>query len=482
MNKALLITPVILSGGSGTRLWPLSRKALPKQLLALTGERTMIQETALRAAGPAFAAPIVICGQDHRFLIAEQLRAADIKGARIVLEPAGRNTAPAATIAALKVAEEDPEGLLLLMPSDLAVMAPDVFATAVATAARAARDGALVTFGIRPTGPETGYGYIRAGKPVKEVEGAFAVECFVEKPDRPVAERYLAEGGYSWNSGMFLFSAKALLEEMERLEPRMLASCRDALATAHRDLDFLRLGEGAFLACPAKSIDHAIMEHAAHAVVVPTEMGWSDVGSWQSLWEISSRDGAGNSLTGDVIADDTRRSYIRSEGPLVAAIGVEDLVVVATKDAVLVSHRDATQDVKNIVDRLERGGRDHHVQHPVVHRPWGTYERIDSGSAFQVKRIMVKPGARLSLQRHQHRAENWIVVEGTALVTCDDRQFLLQAGELTLIPLGAKHRLENPGETPLRLIEVQFGPYLGEDDIVRLEDSYGRVLPKSTQE
>lgn len=475
MRQNRSITPVILSGGSGTRLWPLSRKALPKQLLALVGHGTMIQETATRARGDRFAAPIVICGEDHRFLIAEQLRQVGIMDADVVLEPAGRNTAPAAAIAALKVVEGDPDGLLLLMPSDHVVTAPVAFAKAVAIATEAARNGALVTFGISPTGPETGYGYIRRGGPVAGVEGAFAVDRFVEKPDRATAEHYLAEGSYSWNSGIFLFAAKAFLQEMQRLEPGMLAACREALARSSRDLDFLRLGREAFLACPSQSIDYAIMEHAANAAVVPVEMGWSDVGSWQSLWQISDRDGDGNTLRGDVVAEGVRDSYVRSDGPLVAALGVTDLVVVATKDAVLISHRDASQGVKKIVDRLDGCGRDQHVLHPVVHRPWGTYESIDSGPNFQVKHIMVKPGAKLSLQRHRHRAEHWIVVAGTALVTCDERQFKLQANESTYIPVGAKHRLENPDTVPLALIEVQSGAYLGEDDIERFEDSYGRA-------
>jgi mannose-1-phosphate guanylyltransferase/mannose-6-phosphate isomerase len=366
------------------------------------------------------------------------------------------------------------------MPSDHIVAKPDAFAIAIAIAAKAAREGALVTFGIRPTGPETGYGYIRAGRPLKDIAGAFSIERFVEKPDLETAKQYLADGNYSWNSGMFLFAARDFLEEMERLEPGMLESCRGALAHAHRDLDFIRLEETAFLACPAQSIDYAVMEHAVNSAVVPVEMGWSDVGSWQSLWDIGDRDGDGNVMWGDVVAEQSQNSYIRSEGPLVAAIGVKDLVVVAAKDAVLVSARDRTQDVKKIVEGLEAAGRDQHVQHPVVHRPWGSYESIDSGPNFQVKHIIVKPGQKLSLQMHHHRAEHWIVVEGTALVTCNERQYLLQANESTHIPLGATHRLENPGKAALQLIEVQSGSYLGEDDVVRFEDSYGRAPdPKS---
>ena len=469
------VIPVILSGGAGSRLWPLSRKALPKQLLPLAGPHTMIQDTVARVRGEGFAAPIVICGQDHRFLIAEQLRAAGVEGARIVLEPAGRNTAPAAAIAALKIMEDDPDGLLLLMPSDHVVGNIKAFHAAVAVAAKAARAGSLVTFGIKPAAAETGYGYIKSAKALGDVPGAFAVERFVEKPDRATAERYLASGEYYWNSGMFLFSAKAFVQDMERLEPAMLAFCRDALLHAHRDMDFIRLGEVAFLACPSQSIDYAIMEHAANAAVVPVDMEWNDVGSWQSLWEIAPRGADGNVLLGEVITENSRNSYLRSEGPLVAVVGVENLVVVATKDAVLISHRDSAQDVKKIVEQLEAKSRDHHMYHTVVHRPWGTYESVDTGERFQVKRIIVKPGARLSLQMHHHRAEHWIVVSGAALVTCDDKQLLLQENESTYIPLGATHRLENPGKVPLHLIEVQSGAYLGEDDIVRFEDTYGRA-------
>jgi mannose-1-phosphate guanylyltransferase/mannose-6-phosphate isomerase len=438
----------------------------------------MIQDTVARVRGEAFAAPIVISNQEQRFLIAEQLRAVGVSDARIILEPAGRNTAPAAAIAALKVLEDDPDGLLLLTPSDHVVSDIKAFHAAVAVAARAARAGALVTFGIKPSAAETGYGYIKSGKALDGIAGGFAVERFVEKPDRTTAEAYLASGEYYWNSGMFLFSAKAFLKEMEWLEPAMLGFCRDAILHAHRDMDFIRLGEVAFLACPSQSIDYAIMEHASNAVVVPVEMGWNDVGSWQSLWDIAPRDAAGNAIQGGVVTEKSRNSYIRSEGPLVAAVGVENLIVVATKDAVLVAHRDAAQDVKKIVEQLEAAGGDQHIHHAVVHRPWGSYESVDSGERFQVKRIVVKPGAKLSLQMHHHRAEHWIVVSGAAQVTCDDRQFLLQENESTYIPLGARHRLENPGKVPLHLIEVQSGGYLGEDDIVRFEDTYGRAPQK----
>jgi mannose-1-phosphate guanylyltransferase/mannose-6-phosphate isomerase len=453
----------------------LSRKALPKQLLALTGDRTLIQQTVGRAQGKGFAAPLVICGEDHRFLVAEQMRAAGIEDARIVLEPVGRNTAPAATVAALLVAADDPEGMVLLMPSDHVVLDEPAFHRAVGVARQAASTGALVTFGIEPQRPETGYGYIKGAGPLTDVPEALAIERFVEKPDRTAAQAYLAAGGYFWNSGMFLFRAATFLDEMARLQPHMLDCCRAALGHAHRDMDFIRLGEAAFVACPSDSIDYAVMEKASRAAVVPVSMGWNDVGSWGSLWDIAAHGADGNAIQGDVLIEGASNCYLRSEGPMLAAVGIEDLVVVASKDAVLVSHRDAAQDVKKVVDQLAGRGDDKHILHPVVHRPWGTYESIDSGANFQVKHIMVKPGQKLSLQMHHHRAEHWIVVEGTALVTCDDNQFLLQANQSTFIPLGARHRLENPGKTPLRLIEVQSGSYLGEDDIVRFEDTYGRA-------
>jgi mannose-1-phosphate guanylyltransferase/mannose-6-phosphate isomerase len=472
-----VITPVLLSGGSGTRLWPLSREALPKQFLALTGPRTLLQETALRVAGAGFAAPVAICARDHRFLVAEQLREAGIAGARIVLEPAGRGTAPAAAVAALLAAEEEPEALLLLMPADHVITEPGAFAAALDVAAAAARTGALATFGITPTAPETGYGYIKAGAALPGVPGAFRVARFVEKPDRVTAERYLAEGGYGWNSGMFLFRADALLAEMARLEPALLAACRAAVRQAKRDPDFLRLEEAAFLSLSSRSIDHAVMEHTDKAAVVPAAIGWSDVGSWQSLWEIAGHGPDDNVMLGEVVAECVRGSYLRSEGPLVAAIGVEDLVVVAARDAVLVSRRDQVQDVKAIVDRLKAVGSERHAQHALVRRPWGSYENIDAGDGFLVKRITVDPGQKLSLQMHHHRAEHWVVVQGTALATCGERQITLKPGETTYIPLGTRHRLENPGQVPLVLIEVQSGAHLSEDDIVRFEDIYGRAPP-----
>jgi len=469
-----LIHPVILSGGVGSRLWPLSRSLYPKQLLALTGDKTMIQETAGRASGPGFAGPLVICNHEHRFLIAEQMREVGIVPAEIVLEPTGRNTAPAAAIAALLLTRGDPDATMLLMPADHVVLKPDVFRAAVQTAAKAARAGALVTFGIAPTAPETGYGYIERGPARVDAPGCFDVARFVEKPDLETANAYLKSGKYYWNSGMFVFKASSYLRELSRLEPKMLEACRAALAGSRRDMDFLRLAEEPFAACPAQSIDYAVMEHTGRAAVVPVDMGWNDIGSWLSLWESGAKDKAGNVLHGHVLAHDAANSYLRSDGPLVAAVGVEDLIVVATVDAVLVTRRSNAQDVKKLVEELDRRGLDHHKSHRRVYRPWGSYDSVDSGERFQVKRLVVNPGAKLSLQMHYKRAEHWVVVSGVARVTCGDKVFDLNENESTFIPLGSKHRLENPGSEPLHLIEVQSGSYLGEDDIVRFEDTYGR--------
>ncbi len=466
--------PVILSGGVGSRLWPLSRSLFPKQLLALAGDNSLIQDTARRATGPAFAKPLIVCNVEHRFLIAEQMRAAGIVPEAILLEPLGRNTAPAAAVAALMLAEKDPDAILLLMPADHVVRDTEAFARAVDSAAAAAARGYLVTFGIAPKGPETGYGYIQRGQALDENAPAFVVRRFVEKPDLATATGYIEAGDYYWNSGMFAFQASRFLVELERLEPELLSQCRAALSAGKQDLDFFRLDATAFAACKSISIDYAVMEHTQKAIIVPVEMGWSDIGSWESLWDVSSKDEAGNAIKGDVLHHGARNSYLRSEGPLVAAVGVEDLVVVATADAVLVSRKDASQDVKKIVEQLERAGRELHVTHRKVYRPWGSYEGLDIGDNFQVKRITVNPGAKLSLQMHHKRAEHWVVVSGTAQVTCGDKVFTLNENESTFIPLGAKHLLENIGSEPLHLIEVQSGHYLGEDDIVRFEDSYER--------
>ncbi len=472
-TKSGLIHPVIMSGGAGSRLWPLSRQLYPKQLLPLAGERTMIQETAQRVRGPGFAAPMAVCNQEHRFLIAEQLREGNAAQPTIVLEPVGRNTAPVAAVASLLLADKDTSALILLMPADHVVLDKNAFEKAVAVAAEAARGGAIVTFGIAPKGPETGYGYIQRGD-AASVAGCFQVRRFEEKPDRETAQGYIAAGDYYWNGGIFVFSARTYLDDLQRLEPKIVEACREAVAKGRRDLDFFRLDEAAFAACPAESIDYAVMEHTKRAAMVPVDMGWSDVGSWQSLWEIAARDASGNASEGDVVALNVSNSYLRSEGPLLAAVGLDDMVVVATQDAVLVTRRGTTQDVKKVVEEIERSGRHHHLHHRQVFRPWGSYDSIDNGERFQVKRIVVNPGAKLSLQMHHHRAEHWIVVSGTAKVTCDEKVFLLRENESTYIPLGARHRLENPGSIPLHLIEVQSGSYLGEDDIVRFEDRYGR--------
>jgi mannose-1-phosphate guanylyltransferase/mannose-6-phosphate isomerase len=469
-----VIHPIILSGGAGSRLWPLSRGLFPKQLLALTGERSLIQETVARTIGEGFGNPLIVCNVEHRFLIAEQMREAAITPAAIVLEPEGRNTAPAAAIAAILVAAEDPNALMLLMPADHVIRDVAAFRDAIQRAASAASRGHLVTFGIAPDAPETGYGYIRKDSPLASLSGCFSVARFVEKPDAATATTYVASGDYSWNSGMFLFQAGGFLAELERLEPELLAHCRAAVANGKQDMDFFRLDGTTFAKCRSISIDYAVMERTDKAAVVPVQMGWSDIGSWDSLWSATQRDDAGNAVKGDVLHHGARNSYLRSEGPLVAAVGVEDMVVVATADAVLVSHKSASQDVKQIVEKLKTEGRELHNSHRKVFRPWGSYEGIDSGEGFQVKHIIVNPGAKLSLQMHHKRAEHWIVVSGQAQVTCGERVFPLKENESTYIPLGFKHRLENVGAAPLHLIEVQSGSYLGEDDIVRFEDTYGR--------
>lgn len=471
----MTIYPVILCGGTGSRLWPLSRERFPKQFLPLAGDCTMLQETAGRVTGEGFAPPLLLANEDHRFIVAEQMRVAALPLRAIVLEPVGRGTAPAVCVAALDVLADDAEAMLLVMPSDHVVTDSQAFAAAVDTAARAAADGSLVTFGIAPEGPETGYGYIRAGAPHPHVEGCAAVDKFVEKPDRATAETYLAEGGYSWNSGLFLFKAAAYVAELERLRPDMVSAARAALAGAQADNDFLRLDAEAFAACPAGSVDTAVMEHTARAVVVPVSMGWSDVGAWSALWTLGDKDPDGNVARGDVMLHDARNCYVRSDdGMLAAVVGAEDIVVVVSADAVLVSARDRVQDVKAVVERLKRDGRSEHRSHPTEHRPWGSFRCIDRGGRFQVKHITVAPGASISLQLHYHRAEHWVVVEGTARVTRGEETFLLAENESTYIPPGTVHRLENPGRLPLSLIEVQSGAYLGEDDIVRLVDSFGR--------
>jgi mannose-1-phosphate guanylyltransferase / mannose-6-phosphate isomerase len=468
------IVPVILSGGSGTRLWPVSRKAFPKQFWPFLSEQTLLQETACRAVGSRFANPIVVANNDHRFIVAEQLRDAGIERPRILLEPVGRNSAPAIAVASILAAQDNPDSLLWIMAADAAIADTEALATALVTAAAAARAGHVVTFGMQPTAPETGYGYIAKGDALAGIEGAFKVARFVEKPDAATAARYVADGTHFWNSGMFVFTAATMLEEMERYAPDVLRASRAALAAAQPDLDFIRLGTTEFAAAPDISIDYAIAEKTQRAVVVPAAIGWSDVGSWSALWEAAPRDEAGNVAQGDVVLEGTRNSFARSDGTLTTLLGVDNLVVVTTKDAVLVADRGETQNVKRIVDRLKRDARPEAETHNRVYRPWGFYESLIQGDRFQVKRIVVMPGHKLSLQKHHHRAEHWVVVAGTAVVTRDAEEVLVRENESIYLPLGCTHRLDNPGKIPLTLIEVQSGSYLGEDDIVRFEDTYGR--------
>ncbi|MCW5713352.1 MAG: mannose-1-phosphate guanylyltransferase/mannose-6-phosphate isomerase [Bauldia sp.] len=467
------VIPVILSGGTGTRLWPVSRQSFPKQFLRIAGDRTMLQAAALRGRGSLFGPLTVIANVEHRFAIAEQLRAIGIEDARIILEPFGRNTAPAVAVAALAAAEADPDALILVMPSDHVIADAAAFHAAVAAGAEAAAGGAMVLFGIPPTRPETGYGYIRSGAPLPGHPGILAVEAFIEKPDGPKAQAYLA-AGYLWNSGIFLLPVRGVIEALGAFAPVVLDAARAALAGARNDLDFTRLDAEAFAASPSISIDYAVMEKTPRAAVLPGDFGWSDAGTWSSLWEIAAHDDDGNVVVGEGVALNTRNSYLRSEGPLVATVGVENLVVVATGDAVLVAARSADQDVSKLVELLKQNGTRAATLSPWVHRPWGFYQSLHAGERFQVKQITVNPGARLSLQKHRHRAEHWVVVNGTARVTRDDEILTVRENESVFLPLGCVHRLENPGETPLNLIEVQSGSYLGEDDIIRIEDDFQR--------
>jgi mannose-1-phosphate guanylyltransferase/mannose-6-phosphate isomerase len=492
-NPIKMIVPVILAGGTGSRLWPLSRELYPKQLLTLVNQNTMLQDTVLRTLGIAgIAAPQVICNEEHRFMVAEQIRQTGVNPAAVILEPFGRNTAPAVAVAALEARTDGQNPILLILPADHSINNVAAFQRAVDVARPYAEAGKLVNFGVLPQVPETGYGYIRADRTsllssahssaenrVKQREvtndaDVHAVAAFVEKPDRSAAEQYLASGDYFWNSGMFMFTAERYLEELEKFEPAMLASCRAAHSGSMRDMDFSRLSKEAFETCPSDSIDYAVMEKTTDAVVVTLDAGWSDVGSWSALWEIENRDVSGNVLKRDVLAHESRNCFIFVESRLVTAVGLDDHVVVETVDAVLVARKDRVQDVKTIVNQLNSGKRKEAVTHRKVYRPWGAYQSVDSDERFQVKRISVTPGASLSLQMHHHRAEHWIVVKGTARITKGEEVIILSENQSAYIPLGVTHRLENPGIIPLELIEVQSGSYLGEDDIVRFVDVYGR--------
>jgi len=479
----MLLQPVILSGGSGTRLWPLSREKYPKQLLPLIGEESLLQGTVRRVDGIGLelAPTMVVCNEEYRFVIAEQLRLMGKNGV-LLLEPVGRNTAPALTMAALEANRNDEDPVLLVMPSDHVILDTAAFQESVRQGAALAAAGNVVTFGITPDCPETGYGYIRMGEPLDgSGNGACRIANFVEKPDRETAQRYLDEGSYLWNSGLFMMRASVWLTAIEQCRPDILAACRAAGQNRQEDGIFVRVGESAFAQCPSDSIDYAVMERVAAGqgnlpagAMIPLTAGWSDVGSWDSLWQALPKDANGNVAQGDVLLSDCNDTLALSGGRLLTCVGVRDLVVVETADAVLVAHKDKTQDVKNIVDTLKRQGRPERLLHRKVYRPWGWYDSVDNGERFLVKRIVIKPGAMLSLQLHHHRAEHWVVVRGTAKVTRGDTCYLVTENESTFIPLGTKHRLENVGKLPLEIIEVQSGPYLGEDDIVRFDDYYGR--------
>lgn len=475
-NGTVPIRPVVLCGGSGTRLWPLSRSHHPKQLLPLTRSETMLQATLGRTGHSSFSAPVIVTGEEHRFLVRDQASVAGDEPAAIILEPEGRNTAPAIALAAHWTQQFAPDDLMLVMPADHVIEDINAFLDSIMSACPAAQAGKLVTFGIHPSEPKTGFGYIESGSELDCAPGVRDVVRFVEKPDLATAQEYCAAGSYYWNGGIFLFRPAAFLEELSQFAPAVASACAGAMAGATTDQLFVRPSAESFCQSPSISIDFAVMEHTQHASVVPVEMGWSDVGSWDAVWDIASKDKQSNAIEGDVVAIDACGSLLRSEGDItIAAVGVENLIVVATRDAVLVIPRDRAQDIKLVIDSLKAAGKDKHSLHPQVHRPWGTYETVARGNRFQTKRIVVNPGEKLSLQMHHQRSEHWIVVSGTARVTVGDDVRLLQENESTYVPAGAIHRLENPGKIPLHLIEVQCGPYLGEDDIVRLEDSYDRL-------
>ena len=468
-----MILPVIMAGGSGSRLWPLSRALYPKQFLKLNKPGTMLQNTVTRLEGLECLDPMLICNEEHRFIAAEQLRQLGELNHNIILEPAGRNTAPAIALAAFTAISQGEDPIMLVLAADHIIQKPEAFRDSVAKALPFAEQGKLVTFGIVPMGPETGYGYIERGN--EQGESGFDVARFVEKPSIEAAQEYIDSGKFYWNSGMFLFRASRYLEELKKYRPDIYSACEKAIIDVNADLDFIRVNKDAFLNCPEDSIDYAVMEETQYAVVVPMDAGWSDVGSWSSLWEVSEKDQDGNVHHGDVISYNANNNYIFAEMGMVATVGIDDVVVVQTKDAVLVVKKDQVQDVKKVVETLKRDKRSEFQLHREVYRPWGKYDSIDNGSRYQVKRITVKPGEKLSIQMHHHRAEHWIVVSGTANVTIDDEAALITENESVYIPIGSVHSLENPGKIPLELIEVQSGAYLGEDDIVRLEDRYGRT-------
>ncbi|ARD43593.1 mannose-1-phosphate guanylyltransferase/mannose-6-phosphate isomerase [Colwellia sp. PAMC 21821] len=466
-----MITPVIMAGGSGSRLWPLSRSLYPKQFLALNGNETMLQQTLQRLSGLAVEGPVVICNEEHRFIVAEQLRQINQSGS-IILEPVGRNTAPAIALAAKTIVESQ-DSLVLVLAADHVIQNETAFVKAVENAIPLAQAGKLVTFGIVPTEAHTGYGYIKRGLAIDD--NSYNVDAFVEKPNVEVAKQYFAGKEHYWNSGMFLMKASRYLEELYQFRPDIYNACESSLATISNDEDFIRVDKLAFEKCPDESVDYAVMEKTKDAVVVPLDAGWSDIGSWSSLWEVNSKDADGNSVTGDGIAYQTTNSLILGGERLIATVGIDNLVIVDTKDALLVASKDKVQDVKKVVEQLKLEERAEFKIHREVYRPWGKYDSIDSGTRYQVKRITVKPGEKLSIQMHHHRAEHWIVVSGTAKVTNGDKTFLVTENESTYIPIGVVHALENPGQLPLEMIEVQSGSYLGEDDIVRFEDRYGRI-------
>ena len=474
-ERSPILYPVILSGGTGTRLWPVSRALYPKQLRALVSQSSMLQDTALRLVPvEGVAPPLVVCNEEHRFIVAEQLRELDLTPLALLLEPEGRNTAPAAAVAALWLLDRDPEAVMAVLPADHAIADVAALRLAVGAAAALARGGALVALGGAPSAPETGYGYVKLGPNIGGHPGCHTVERFVEKPDPKTAAAFVESGEYLWNLGIFTFRADRIVEELEKLRPDIVECCRAAVDEGAGDLDFYRLGSDAFLGCPSASIDYAVMEPTRDAAVVPVDMGWSDIGSWSALWDIGAKDDDGNVLIGDVVARDTHGCYIRGERALIATAGLSDTVVVETGDAVLVAARDGSQEIRELVAELVASGRTEQIAHRRTYRPWGYFEAIDAGARFRVKHLVVKPGAALSLQSHRHRAEHWVVVSGTAKVTRGGKVVMLRENESTYIPIGTRHRLENAGEVPLDIIEVQSGDYLGEDDIVRFDDRYGR--------